>query len=194
VDVGCWGVVTDLSSKELMVMPPHCDTLDGPVVTAARQALDTGDVEVALAYVPAEGDDEVRTAFELASKARLEGEGARELADLYFFDTVVRVHRHGEGAAHTGLKPAGLDVGPVIPVAEAAADSGDAEPLLELLRDELEQQVVRRTAHVRELASHAHEGLPAARAATSARLGLLVWAHELHTRMQGDAHENGHAH
>lgn len=175
-------------------MPPHCDTMDGPVVTAARQALDAEEVEVALAYVPVDGEDEVRAAFDLASKARLEGLAAREVADLYFFDTVVRVHRRGEGAAHTGLKPAGLDVGPVIPVAEAAADSGDSQPLVELLRGELERQVARRVEHARQLAAHANEGLPAARAATTARLGLLVWAHKLHGAMQADAHEDGHGH
>ncbi|MEX2550627.1 MAG: DUF6448 family protein [Nitriliruptoraceae bacterium] len=92
-------------------MPPHCDTLDGPVVAAARDALERGEVEVALSFVPADGEGEVRAAFELARKARAEGEAGREVADLYFFDTVVRVHRHGEGAPHTGLKPAGLDVG-----------------------------------------------------------------------------------
>lgn len=175
-------------------MPPHCDTMDGPVVTAARQALDADDVEVALAYVPVEGEDEVRAAFNLASNARVEGMTAREVADLYFFDTVVRVHRRGEGAAHTGLKPTGLDVGPVIPIAEAAVDSGDPQPLVELLREELERQVARRVEHARRLATHATEGLPAARAATTARLGLLVWSHKLHAAMQADAHEDGHGH
>jgi hypothetical protein len=51
-------------------------------------------------------------------KARHEGPASREVADRHFFETVVRLHRAGEGAPYTGLKPAGLDVGPVIPVAE----------------------------------------------------------------------------
>lgn len=173
-------------------MPPHCDTLDGPVVTAARAALDTDDVDRALSNVPVDGEDEVRAAFELARKARLEGESARVVAALYFFDTVVRVHRRGEGAPHTGLKPAGLDVGPVIPLAERAADTGDTAPLLSLLRDELERQIARRCEHARSLATRADQGIPAARAATSARLGLLVWSHKLYTAMQADAHEDGH--
>ena len=45
-------------------------------------------------------------AFEFAREARVYGAEAREVADLYFFDTVVRVPRRGEGAPHTGLKPA----------------------------------------------------------------------------------------
>ena len=37
-------------------MPPHCDSLDGPVVSAARQALDEGDVDIVLPFVPADGE------------------------------------------------------------------------------------------------------------------------------------------
>jgi hypothetical protein len=175
-------------------MPPHCDTLDGPVVAAARDALELDDVDLALPFVPVDGEEEVRLAFERARKARVEGAAAREVADLYFFDTVVRVHRRGEGAPHTGLKPAGLAVGPVIPLAEAAADTGDSGPLLGLLTEELEQQVARRLEKVRTLATHADEGVPAARAATSARLGLLVWAHKVHVLLHAAVHEDGHAH
>ncbi len=173
-------------------MPPHCDTLDGPVVTAARAALDADDVDLALPFVPADGEDEVRAAFERARRARLEGPAAREVADLYFFDVVVRVHRHGEGEPHTGLKPAGLDVGPVIPLAAHAADTGDTAPLLALLTAELGRQVDHRCEHARSLATHADEGVPAARAATSARLGLLVWSHGLHVAMRSDPHASGH--
>jgi hypothetical protein len=175
-------------------MPPHCDTMDGPVVGAARAALDADDVDIALAYVPPDGEAAVAAAFALARRARTEGDAAREVADLYFFDTVVREHRRGEGAAHTGLKPAGLDVGPVISVAERATDTGDPGPLTALLRDELERQVARRCASVQELSAHADAGLPEARAAVSARLGLLVWAHALHAAMRADAHEGTHDH
>jgi len=175
-------------------VPPHCDTLDGPVATAARDALERDDVDVALPFVPVDGEDEVRAAFEVARKAHTEGEAGREVADLYFCDTVVRVHRRGEGAPHTGLKPAGLDVGPVIPVAEQAADTGDPAALLALLSEELEDEVVHRLEEVRSLAAHAGEGVPAARAATSARLGLLVWAHQVHLLLHAEVHEDGHSH
>jgi hypothetical protein len=35
-------------SHNVGIMPPHCDSLDGPVVAAARRALDAGDVDLAL--------------------------------------------------------------------------------------------------------------------------------------------------
>ena len=90
-----------------------------------RNALDQQDVDLVLPYVQAPGEAEVRDAFDLAVKARTQGAEAREVADRFFFETVVHVHRAGEGAAYTGLKPAGLDVGPVIPLAERAIATGD---------------------------------------------------------------------
>lgn len=160
-------------------MPPHCDTLDGPVVVAARQALDADDVDVVLPFVPVDGEDEVRAAFDLTRKARTQGPEARQVADLYFFDTVVRVHRRGEGAPHTGLKPAGLDVGPVIPLAEDAVATGDAEPLIAFLQRVVRDEVQQRLDDVQSLAAGSGSGVPAARAYTSAMLGFLVWSHRL---------------
>lgn len=82
-------------------MPPHCDTLDGPVVTAAKKALEAGDVKIILPYVPKEGEAEVNQAFDKVVKVRIDP-AAREVADLYFFETVVRIHRMGEGAPYEG--------------------------------------------------------------------------------------------
>lgn len=64
---------------------------------------------------------------------------ARELADLYFFETLVRVHRAGEGAPYTGLKPAGRDLGPAIPAADRAIENGSTEAVKKLLMETVEQ-------------------------------------------------------
>jgi hypothetical protein len=78
--------------------------MDGPVVTAARQALEVENVNLILPYVPASGVSEVRAAFDKVLRARKVDPAAREVADLYFFETVVRIHRAGEGAPYMGLK------------------------------------------------------------------------------------------
>jgi hypothetical protein len=83
----------------------HCDSLDGPVVKAAQQALDTRDVSAVLIWVGAGDEAEIRAAFEQTLAVRALDVRARSLADRYFFETVVRLHRAGEGAPYTGLKP-----------------------------------------------------------------------------------------
>lgn len=175
-------------------MPPHCDSLDGPVVVAARDALDREDVERVLPFVPAEGEDKIRRAFDLATRARFQGSEAREVADLFFFETVVRVHRAGEGAAFTGLKPAGLDQGPVIPLAERAIETGSSEALTAMLSEMLHEEVKHRLDHVLELRARADRGLAEAREYTSAMLGLQVWSHRLFKAMKASAHEGAHEH
>ena len=113
----------------------HCDTLDGPVVKAAQQALETGRIEPVLAWVQATDETEIRAAFEQSRKVRELAPDARALADRYFFETLVRLHRAGEGAPYTGLKPAGQDLGPAIPAADKAVETGSSEAVETLLLD-----------------------------------------------------------
>src|SRR5512135_492590 len=125
-------------------MAPHCDSMDGPVVTAARKALDSRDVKIVLPFVKKDGEEQVTRAFEATQRARRYGADAQEVADLYFFETVVRVHRAGEGAPYTGLKPAGLGEGPVIPVAERAIETGSPDELVKVLTDMVRAETLKR--------------------------------------------------
>ena len=113
----------------------HCDTLDGPVVKTARTALETGKLNPVLAWVRPADEAEVRAAFEHARAVRKLGLEARQLADTYFFETVVRVHRAGEGAPYTGLKPAGQELGPAVPAADQAILSRSPDAVEKLLVD-----------------------------------------------------------
>jgi hypothetical protein len=113
-----------------VVAPAHCDSVDGPVVKAARDALKSGNVNFVLIWVQKQDEAEVNRSFSQAVKVRRLGREARELADKYFFETVVRLHRAGEGEPYTGLKPAGTKIAPIIPVLDTAIETGSVEPLL----------------------------------------------------------------
>lgn len=177
-------------------MPPHCDSLDGPVVTAARRSLEHDDVSLVLPYVPADAEHEVEDTFARAIKVRGQGAEAREVADRLFFETVVRLHRAGEGAPYTGLKPAGLDVGPVIPVCERAIEDNDSSALIALLTGIVRDEAQRRFDEMVALRAEADKDVAHARAYVTAMLGLQVWAHMLalaaHEQPHGDAHEHHH--
>jgi hypothetical protein len=122
----------------------HCDGLDGPVVKAAQEALTKGDVNLVLIWVQASDEAEIRRAFDRTMNVRKLGPQAQELADTYFFETLVRTHRAGEGAPFTGLKPAGRDLGPAIPAADQALRSGDVTPLNNLLVDRMRSGLTER--------------------------------------------------
>lgn len=174
-------------------MPPHCDSLDGPVVKAAAGALEAGDVDLVLPYVNAASEGEVRQAFEATRLARVLPE-AREVADLYFFDTVVRLHRAGEGAPYTGLKPAGLDVGPVIPLAETAIESGSPDELVRMLADLVHDEVKHRLDRVMSLRPRPGASVPVVREWVEAMLGLQVWSHEVYLALRSQPHGERHEH
>lgn len=168
-------------------MPPHCDSMDGPVVQGASRGLEAENVDLVLPFVKEDGEEEVRKAFARAIQAR-KVPAAREVADLYFFDTVVRVHRAGEGAPYTGLKPAGLSEGPVIPVAEKAIQTGSADELLAVLCELLADEVKHRFDQVMALQQHAEGPVPQAREYVEAMLGLQVWSHKLYLAIKAGAH------
>ena len=172
-------------------MPPHCDSLDGPVVTAARLALDAADVNLVLPFVPEDGEEEVRAVFDAVLPARALGPEARAVADRLFFETVVRIHRAGEGAPFTGLKPAGLDVGPVIPLAEAAVGTGEAGAVTDYLTAALRSQLTRRLDEVRALAATKDDSVADARAWVEAMLGFEVYSHQVLRAITGTGHGHG---
>src|SRR5512145_2342912 len=116
----------------------HCDGLDGPVVTAARHALESGDVNRVLIWVRAENEAEIRAAFNETMTVRKLGPEAHALADRYFFETLVRVHRAGEGAPYTGLKPAGRPE-LAIAAADKALATGKLEPVAKLVSERMHQ-------------------------------------------------------
>lgn len=169
-------------------MPPHCDSLDGPVVSAARTALAVGDVDQVLPYVPVDGEEEVRAAFARVLALQAGGGEAADIARQWFFETVVRVHRAGEHAAYTGLKPAGLDVGPVIPLAEKAVESGAVEKVYGLLAADLRSQLTHRLERVTQLAGGRDTSVAAGREYVQAMLGFQVYANHLYQALHTDPH------
>jgi hypothetical protein len=116
----------------------HCDGLDGPVVKAARKALAEGNVNLVLVWVQKDDETEIKQAFDKTLAVRKLGAEARDLADMCFFETLVRIHRAGEGAPYTGLKPAGRDLGPAIPAGDKALETGNLDPVVKLLSEEME--------------------------------------------------------
>lgn len=119
----------------------HCDGLDGPVVQAAREALETKNVNLVLIWVKKEDEAAIKNAFEQALSTRNLSDQSRQVADQRFFETLVRVHRAGEGAAFDGLKPAGRDLGPAIPAADKALRDEDPEQLNKLLTSTIQDRV-----------------------------------------------------
>jgi hypothetical protein len=171
----------------------HCDSADGPVATAAVKALDTKNVNLILPYAPAEAEAEITAAFEQALVVRVKGPEAKALADRYFMETVVRLHRVGENAPYTGLKPVGTDHGPAIPAAEKALDSGKVEPLLKLLSHQVAHGIGEYFEHARHKMEAPKEptskaGVAATRERVSAELEFVGYVEGIYLATKGGVH------
>jgi hypothetical protein len=140
----------------------HCDALDGPVITEARQALEKGDVAPLLKWVKPRHEESVRGAFAQTRKVRALGPEARDLADMYFFETLVRVHREGEGAPYTGIKPAGM-IEPPIAKADQALAKGSVDPLADAIAGHVGKAIRERFADALATRKNADKSVEAGR-------------------------------
>lgn len=172
----------------------HCDTLDGPVVTDARTALEKKDITPVLKWIKPEHEVELKTAFTRTLAVRAQGSEARELADQFFFETLVRVHRAGEGASYTGLKPAGTKVEPAIAAADRALESGKADALIETVTDEAAVGIRQRFAEAIKK-KHAEHNVEAGREYVAAYVEFVHYVEALDATVTRpvSAHAHGEA-
>ncbi len=164
----------------------HCDTLDGPVVNTARAALEAGDVTPVLKWVKAEQEAEIREAFSRTLEVRKLGPDAKKLADNYFFETLVRLHRAGEGAPYTGLKPAG-EVEPPIAAADKSLETGSVDGLIGQVQHEVEVGIRERFERVIETRKHKDESVEAGREFVEAYVIYVHYVEGIHNAIGGGA-------
>ena len=166
-------------------MPPHCDTLDGPVVEAIRTALEKDSVNYILPWVPEKAEREVKKAFDKTKLARKQGKEAMEVADYWLYETVVRLHREGEGAPYTGLKPAGLDWGPVVPRADKALESGNPKEVIDFIAHTAQEELEARFNRAMARKKYNINDVEAAREYVQAELGFVLFSHGLYAAITG---------
>lgn len=169
----------------------HCDTLDGPVVETARKALASGDVTPLLKWVGADDEQMIRTAFQKTLEVRKLGTQARDLADMYFFETLVRIHRAGEGAPYTGLKP-GTAVDPAVALADKALESGSVDKLVNTLNDATAKGIRERFHRALQAKKHADESVAAGREFVESYVIFTHYVEGLHSMIKGASEHHEH--
>lgn len=168
----------------------HCDTMDGPTVADGRRALESGNVNHALKWIGEPHEAELTKAFELARRVRDLGDDARELADQYFLETLVRLHRAGEGAPYDGIKPAGTPIEDAVVAADRCVATGSMEPLEGMFSEAELQELRERFDRVLATKDFDVDDVAAGRRFIAAYVDFFHFA-------EGDEHghgEHGHEH
>ena len=201
------GIIGAFALLQSGMLPPetvraHCDTLDGPVVQTARTALQKGDITPLLKWVRAEDEQDIQAAFARTLSVRSKGDEARDLADLYFFETLVRIHRAGEGAPYTGLKSAET-VDHAVVLADQALADGNVDKLVTILSGAMADNIRVRFQETLASRKHADDSVEAGREFVRDYVVFTHYVEGLHTMLQGghDHHgakkqgeEKGHGH
>ncbi len=180
---GLWLAIPGVASA-------HCDTLDGPVVMTAKAALEKGDVTPVLKWVKKTNEAEIRELFNKTLIVRGKGKEAQELADRYFFETLVRIHRAGEGAPYTGLKSEPVE--PIIQAADKALDTGSVDQLVKHVTEAMAAGIRERFNRVKEAKKHADESVEKGREFVEAYVIFTHYVERLHMdAVAGGEHHGG---
>ncbi|MFZ0063148.1 MAG: DUF6448 family protein [Pyrinomonadaceae bacterium] len=177
-------IVLALLAGVLILLPAearaHCDTMDGPVVKAAQRALATRNVNLVLIWVQEKDEAEIMQRFRQTLAVRRLNRQARNLADNYFFETLVRLHRAGEGEPYTGLKPAGTDLGPIIPLADEALQNGSTQALLNMFAASEQAEMQKRLQEIKAKRSFKEDDLAAGREFVKSYISFMHYVEHLY--------------
>lgn len=176
ISIGMWIFTPSITSA-------HCDTLEGPVVAAAKVALEKGDATPVLKWVKKEYEGEIKEAFNKTLAVRKQSIEAKELADMYFFETLVRLHRAGEGAPYTGLKREPVE--PIIAEADKALERGSVDDLVKHVTDAVAKGIRERFTHALEAKKHSEHTVEAGRKFVEAYVEFTHYVERLHMDVTG---------
>lgn len=167
----------------------HCDTAQGPAVTDGRRALETGDINYAYKWLQADpaAEAELAEVFTRSLAVRTLGEDARWVADRLFLETLVRLHRMGEGVGFTGIQPTGTRIPAVVVAADRALETGDDTEVRALVPAERSAELHRRFSVALAKRDFDIDDVDAARDFVAAYVSFFKYA-------EGEEHEHAHGH
>jgi hypothetical protein len=157
----------------------HCDTEDGPIIPLIRASLDNGDLTPLLKWLKSDDEQEITDLFARVKALRGQSEEAREIADRLFIETFIRLHRAGEGAGFTGIKPAGTTP-PILAELDEALESGSVDALADKIAAEVRASIVTRFDRALELSKHQDETVEAGREFVEAYITYMHFVEGLH--------------
>lgn len=167
----------------------HCDTYSGPVIIAAKQALEKGDVTPILKWVKKEDEEQVKAAFKKTMSVRSKGPEAKELADNYFFETIVRIHRAGEGAPYTGLKNEPVE--PIVAMSDKALETGNVDSLTNKVAAHVKEGIKERFAKAFAAKKNADKSVEAGREYVEAYITYVHYVEGIHEAAMSKGEHHG---
>lgn len=162
-------------------MPPNYDITNGPVMGAAKMALDTGNVNYVLIWVPEASENQLKNLFEKTFCERRAGKDMQDIAINWYFETVKRLHRAGERRLYTCLKPDGPDESPVFPKVNRAIETGVADEIIGFIPKTQDHDFRYRFHHLIEKKNYDVNNVAAGRGYVAEFIDFILYLHHLCT-------------
>ncbi len=182
-------VNSDLTPFLLPFIFAHCDTMNGPIIPEAKAALEKGDVTPILKWVKKENEAEIKHAFAKAVAVRAKGPEAKDLADQYFLETLIRLHRAGEGAPYTGIKDEPVE--PIVALTDEALTKGSADDLIKKMNGFMAEAVKQKFSKVLEAKKAKDSSIEAGREYVEAYVTYTHYVEGIHAAIEA---AGGHHH
>jgi hypothetical protein len=167
----------------------HCDTMNGPIIPEAKAALEKGDVTPILQWVKKDDEAEIRKVFTKAVAVRSQSPQAKELADQYFLETLIRLHRASEGAPYTGLKDEPVE--PIVAMADKALVDGSADEMIKNLNAHLAKAIKEKFDKAMAARKDRYNSVEAGREYVEAYVTYVHYVEGIHSAMLS---AGGHQH
>jgi hypothetical protein len=167
----------------------HCDTTSGPIIPEAQAALNNGDVTPVLKWVKKDNEAEIRAAFAKAVAVRAKGPEAKELADQYFLETLIRLHRAGEGAPYSGIKDE--PVAPIVALADKSLADGSADEMIKKMSGHMAEAVKKKFNKALEAKKQKDKSVEAGREYVEAYVAYTHYVEGVHAAIKS---AGGHQH
>lgn len=169
----------------------HCDSYDGPVILDAINALKTNNLNLVLKWVEPKYENEIKNLFNKTYSLKSGDKEIYQIVEKHFFETLVRLHREGEGAPFTGLKAAGTTA-PIVKMADGALNDQNIDDLLGKLNAHINKVIQEKYKNVIELGKVKEESLEKGRQYVKAYVDYVHTLEAIHKGIETDHSSHNH--
>lgn len=166
----------------------HCDSYDGPVIQDALKALNKEKATFVMKWIDKEHEAEISSLFNKTVKLKKGDAEVYKIVEKHFLETLVRLHREGEGAPFTGLKPAGSTT-PIVQMADKSIENKEVKTLLTNLNKHIQKEITEKYEKVNALSKVKDNSIEEGRAYV---LAYVEYTHTLEAIEAVLAHGGGH--
>ena len=159
---------------------------NGPVMRAAKMALETGNANYILIWVPEESENTLKNLIEKTCCERSSRKNIQNLAINWYFQTVSRL-KYANGWPHCpGMKSERSDEKPIVLMVERAIETGNIEEIIGVIPCTHAGDVRQRFHHVMDKRNYNVDNIADGRAYVSSFIDLIVYLNNLYTSISDE--------